>query len=125
MKKSIIILFTFIGLLHLLIGFILAGAGHGWVTGFFFSLVSVIFYPLIGYLFTTNNRKVLLFILLANVCLTFLMIIKSKSEGNEYFLRMWQGAPFLMICYFLLWFGWGILALITLFKKRNELYKSL
>jgi hypothetical protein len=113
-------LFLLFGVAHMLLGFLLAGAGHGWATGIFFSFLSVIFYPFAGYSLMSDSKKISLFILASNICLSVFMY-RSGIKGDDYFLKIWRGVPLLTACYFLLWFGWVGIALLTLLKKRSKL----
>lgn len=108
-----------LGLLSLCLGFFIAGAGHGWITGFYFSLISLVAYPFLKYYLLNQNKCKGLFIFSLNIMLTILMYFTTKEEGNEYFAKMFQGLPLLMILYFILWFGWGFQGLFTFIKSKK------
>lgn len=118
MKKYI--LYIVLGIFHFFLGLFLAGAGHGWVTAFFFSIPSLLFYPLSKYIITIQNKRMARAIFYLNILLTLGLIYQSKNEGIEYLVKIFNSIPLLIICYFILWFGWGSISLIILFQKNNS-----
>lgn len=115
MKKGIFIL---IGFLHLLTGFLLPGAGHGWNTGFFFSVVS--FVTLCTMTFIPNRKPFNYFILLLSCVLSVLLVFHTRREGAEYFLKIWNAVPFLVLLYFSLWLSWPVIAITRLVRKSTN-----
>ncbi len=106
-----------LGLVNVCLGFIIAGAGHGWVTGFYFSIISLVAYPLSSYCLFNQYKYSRFFIFFLNIILTILTVLITKKEGSNYFNKMFEALPVMMSLYFILWFGWGLLGFIKFQKK--------
>jgi hypothetical protein len=115
MSKIVSIL---LGFLQLGLGVAVGGGGHGWNTGFYFSFISFIFFCLIPFL--KIKKAIALFLIFLNIVCTSLMFVQTKNEGVNYFKSSWNGFPFLIIIFFLLWFGWPIIYIVRLTLNNQQ-----
>lgn len=46
------------------------------------------------------------------------MIFKTRAEGVRYFLSAWNSVGIAVVLYFILWFGWLVLPVISLFRNK-------
>jgi len=91
------------------LAFGLAGAGHGWVDPFFFTLPLVVLYPaaLIRWRGPSRGRGGIdLLLLLTGLALDFLLVGRSLGEEGAYLLRIWQFEPAAVAIWIILWAGW-------------------
>ena len=108
-------IFISLGLLHIFIGLLLAGAGHGWTTGFYFSIFSCLALCLIP--FFPLKKNVSFSLLFLNIILTVFLVKYTMNEDMAYFVRVWNSVPVLVLLYFSLWLLWPATAFIRLVRK--------
>ena len=104
--------------LHPVLGIYLAGAGYGWVYGLFFSFISVFVFILLA-VFGSKNKPFCFFLVLLNVAATILMVYKTEADGVRYFVNEWNSSHIIVILYFLLWFSWLAIPIISLLRNRQ------
>lgn len=114
MNKAVYIL---LGFLQLALGVLLAGAGHGWVTGMLFSFLSILVFLSLA-MFCLKSKVFCLSLILLNAIATTLMIVKTKQEGVNYFAGVWNSVSPLVAIYFILWFSWLVIPIVSLIRNK-------
>lgn len=117
MLKKIYIVLLILAILNIAIGFVLAGAGHGWITGFYFSFFPLVLMPLTGYAFSRSKRLISFLIIVLYACVSYILYFKTLEEGEGYFERIFEGITILTLLYFFLWFTPLIIIIYGFFKK--------
>lgn len=100
-------------------GFLLAGAGHGWVTALYFSFFPLVISPLVGYGLKKGNKYVLICSIAINLCISYLFYFKTSEEGEEYFDRVINNQIGLTIVFLGSWFVPMFVSVYGLFKKAE------
>lgn len=102
-----------VGLFSLYVALAMTGAGHGWVTPFFFSLACPILFPLAAVRLARADRGgvgMSVAIVILAVVLDLLLLNATISEGVGYMHRV-GGIAWLWLS---LWALWQVVALATL-----------
>jgi hypothetical protein len=105
------------------VAFGVAGAGHGWVAPFFFSVPLAILYPVAFVRFFGGRRAAIrldLGLLLVAAFLDLLLLANLFFQEGEYFLKVWNVAFWVVDLWLVLWTGWQLLLLARLLKDRRE-----
>jgi len=109
-----------------LLGFLLAGSGHGWVAPFFLSVALWAFIPAslsIAWPIGRSNRQVLLGILVVALGADALLISRTIDEGNAlpFYIEV-NGAVGLLIVglWLALWLFWQAMLLYALVVGRQR-----
>jgi hypothetical protein len=101
---------------------LLAGAGHGWTSPFWASIVFWVVYPLALLRRSQKRPAIGVDVLLVLVApLSDLYLVQQTSrEGFDYLWNMARlGAGPLIALWGVIWIGWQIIALITLAKSMS------
>ena len=121
MAKKLYVILLVAAAASIMLGFILMGAGHGWVTSFYFSFFPLILTPVVGFGFTNNKKLVLLFIIVAYFFVSYVFYFKTLEEGKEYFERVLNGITGWVILFLSIWFVPLMISIYGLIKKPNIL----
>ena len=117
-------------LLAELIAFLLAGAGHGWVTPLSYSLLLFLAWPatlVVLALDHPRRRLFCLLLLLAGLAADAALVRATLREGLQYFERGFTAGPVLDLIWIALWLGWQGAALVALLSRpprRTERRRS-
>jgi hypothetical protein len=102
----------------------MAGAGHGWVTPFFFSMGLFLAYPAVLLRLAAIGPKWfvvdLVIVGLAGIA-DLALFVATLREGTEYFWRVVDAFAWAPILWLLLWFAWQPIALYCLSRDRAPL----
>ena len=105
------------------IGVGIAGAGHGWVAPFFFTLPLLLLYPaafIRAFAVEPRTVKVELAMLVIAAVLDMLLSRNMLGSEHEYFLKVWNyhydGEHAILLLWFGLWAAWQVLTLVTLLR---------
>ena len=109
-----------------LIAFGMAGAGHGWITPFWFSMPLWILVPVAlcvsgirgGY--PRGRRGFLIALALVGVALDVGLVWATLGEGSKYFWQIMRLAPLLAVVWLALFAGWQGAVLATLIAGPRE-----
>lgn len=108
-----------LGLLALFLGLMLAGAGHGWVSSFFFSMILPLAYPAVLMRDTAPARSWLpldLLVVAVAIAADIGLMLSTMQEVESAGLRVlfFPGDPLRVLItalWLLLWLGWQLVAL--------------
>jgi len=92
--------------------FMLAAAGHGWITPFWASMPLVVLYPLTLVRVSRPHRRTMLVdvgVLAAAAALDVYLVADLIMESSDYFLRVLRSAPTVVAGWIALWLAWQIL----------------
>ncbi|HEY1605040.1 MAG TPA: hypothetical protein VGF77_05535 [Allosphingosinicella sp.] len=104
----------------LLLGLGVAGAGHGWVAPFWFTLALLPLYPATFIrAFAASSRAIGIdaAILIIAAMLDLLLLRNIFGAEREYFLKMWAFETAGVALWFGLWVAWQMLALANLLRN--------
>ncbi|MGH6616316.1 hypothetical protein [Sphingomonas sp.] len=102
-----------IGLFSLYVALVMTGAGHGWITPFFFSLACPVLFPLVAVRLARADRgrfDMSVAIIILAVVLDLILLNATTREGVGYMHRVGGIA----ILWLSLWALWQVVALATL-----------
>lgn len=120
MLKRVYIILLISSVICILTGFLLAGAGHGWVTAFYFSFYPLLISPLVGYGLKKENKYVLICSIAINLCIAYVFYFKTIQEGEGYFDRVINNQIGLTIVFLGSWLVPMFISLYGSFKKQNR-----
>ena len=103
-----------------LLAFFMAGAGHGWITPFWFSMPLWVLMP-VGFVlsdaragYPRRRRAPLLVMAAVGICLDIGLVWATIEEGVRYFWRVLESAPPFPIAWIALFAGWQVAVGATL-----------
>jgi hypothetical protein len=112
------------------IAFMLTGAGHGWITPFWFSLSLWLLLPLVlvrlrgraisGAGSLLRNASLLPLALALDLALIVATFVEGSDQiisGPHYFMKVTAAGPMLVVTWIMLWLSWQVGALLLLFRK--------
>jgi hypothetical protein len=120
MLKKVYIILLVASVLSIMLGFLLAGGGHGWVTAIYFSFFPMIISSLIGFGVVKRRKIVLFFIITIYLCVSYVFYFKTLEEWEGYFERVFDGIAGMVILFFASWFTPLLIAVYGLIKKPNR-----
>lgn len=101
----------------------LAGAGHGWVTPFFYSPLLFIAYPVILVRLTEQRRRarwVEVALLAIAIAIDLRLVANALGSEATYFSQVMTDAPVFLIPWLCLWSTWQILTVRLLLRSFNN-----
>lgn len=112
------------GLLMGFIGILLAGAGHGWVSGVWSGLaafVLLMFGIVLVYRDHTFGRVLVALVMAGMIGVDCLLIYMAWNEGSYYLLKLWTapGGLLLWLIWLSLWLVWQVAVLVVELKGRK------
>ena len=100
-----------------------AGGGHGW-NSVMLSACGLLIIPLASAAWARRFRrvgKIMGGAALGSAALVdVFIVIFTLQEGLEYVVRVSNAAPFLVICWVVLWIGWQIIFVVTVCRLKGK-----
>ena len=109
-------------LVALMIAFALSAGGDGWDDPFFCSLPLGFFYPLSLFRLLSprpGSKDTGLALLAAGVALSLILLHDLGGDDREGFDRVWRFVPIYGAGWIVLWLGWQLLVIASLFRNRR------
>jgi hypothetical protein len=110
-----------------LFAFGLGLAGDGWLGPFFLTLPLLLLYPFVTVRFFASEArptKLDWAALYTAVPLDLLLLLNGGIQERTYFLKVWHLGADAVVMWAVLWLGWQVLAVATLFKNANAARES-
>lgn len=102
------------------LAFMMLGAGHGWVTPFYFSPALFLVYPLAFIRMQAPerlpSRLIDLLLVVIAIALDVWLVEQTRNEGVEYYRRVMAAMPLFPMLWILVWLGWQWIALSVLIR---------
>jgi hypothetical protein len=117
MAKKVYLILLVTAAISILLGFLLAGGGHGWVTAFKFSFLPLIVTPICGYGFIKNKKLVLLLVIVLYIFVSYVFYFMTLEEGEGYFERVFEGITGLAVLFVCTWVIPLLISIYGLAKK--------
>ncbi len=109
-----------IGLTGLLVGFMLAAGGDGWVSPFWVSLLLPIAYPVAVWRWQTPLVAVWVDAILGlTLVAADIWLVHASFNELSYFLRIWHNASIIAAPWTAIWIGWQIIVVAALLRRLN------
>jgi len=106
-----------IGVFQLILSALIAGAGHGWTTPFWFGIAGMIAYPLAMLsLFRSWSTSVYVIIIAAAIVSNVLLFGMTGEEGYKYFYSV---TPYNYV-WIATWLIWQIAIFVSFSRSRTE-----
>jgi hypothetical protein len=121
LKRKIYIWLIIASVLSILIAFLLAGGGHGWVSVFFFSFLPLLITPLTVYAYINSKKLFSIIIIGLYLLAMYILYFMTLEEGEVYFERVFKGVTGLVILFFTLWLSPLLLNIYNLFRNKQNL----
>lgn len=117
MAKKVYLILLITAAISIILGFLLAGGGHGWVTSFYFSFLPLIVTPLVGYGFLKRKKFISFIVIIIYLLVSYVFYFMTLEEGEGYFERVFEGITGLVVLFLCTWFIPLLISIYGLVKK--------
>lgn len=119
MAKKVYLLLLITAAISIILGFLLAGGGHGWVTSFYFSFLPLIVTPLVRYGFLKRKKFISFIVIIIYLLVSYVFYFMTLEEGEGYFERVFEGMTGLVVLFLCTWFIPLLISIYGLVKKAS------